>query len=656
MCGIFGVICKEQLERSDRWMLRRLADALVRRGPDGEGFHLRPHVGVGMRRLAIIDPDGGWQPLYNEDRSVALVANGEIYNFVELRVDLERRGHVFRTGSDCEAIVHLYEECGTNLVDHLRGMFAFALIDERRSKVILCRDRMGEKPLLIAESPNRIVFASELSALVAAGAVPLELDVDALKNYYHWGFIPEPQCPIRGVRKVPAASIIELDLDRWSFKEHVYWKLEDAPPIDADPIEFVRDEIALIGQMTCRSDVPIGIGLSSGIDSSAIAELAKRNANQQIHAFTIGYQGRTWQDESGMAMDFAHQIGIPCHRLELDVGSIVGDFPEMCLSRDEPIADISGSALFSLMRFVHGHGIRVMMSGLGADELFWGYGWLRDALAFSERKRLLLAGQTGVLNYLRMRRPPLSITGSINWAADGAGLFAGIRAWRRDQVTDPDRLVFWDAVRAFDIAEHGLQSIAGDALRASQASPAQPFTGRQYWADLEVSMTERICATYLRSNGLGQEDRLSMASSVEARVPFVDYRLAEIVVGLRKSRRDLGLGHKVLLRKALDGVLPTEVLARRKRGFSPPWRNWIRQLCGRYSCDLEDGALVSRGILSPNAPTRFRSGFDRLYRMEPFAFESLTLEHWLRGLQKLEYTHDGSSEAREPDFGEVRIA
>jgi asparagine synthase (glutamine-hydrolysing) len=656
MCGIFGVICKDQLERPDRWMLRRLADALVRRGPDGEGFHLRPHVGVGMRRLAIIDPNGGWQPLYNEDRSVALVANGEIYNFVELRRDLEGRGHVFRTGSDCETIVHLYEEYGTALVEHLRGMFAFALIDERRSKVILCRDRMGEKPLLIAESPNRIVFASELSALVEAGAVPLELDADALKNYYHWGFIPEPQSPIRGVRKVPAGSIIELDLDQWRFDERVYWKLEDAPPLVGDPIELVREEIALIGRMTCRSDVPLGVGLSSGIDSSAIAALAKRNADQPVHAFTIGYPGRAWQDESGMAKDFARQIGIPCHRLELDVGSIVRDFPEMCLSRDEPFVDIAGSALFSLMRFVHGHGIRVMMSGLGGDELFWGYGWVRDALAFNERKRLLLAGQAGILSYIRIRRPPLSLVGSINWAADGAGIFAGIRAWRRDQAMDPERLVFWDAVRDFQVAEHRLQSVAGDALRASQAAPAQHFTGRRYWADLEVSLTERMCATYLRSNGLGQVDRLSMASSVEARVPLVDYRLAEIVVGLRKSRCDLGLGHKVLLKKALEGILPKEVLTRRKRGFSPPWRDWIRQLFERYSHDLEGGELVARGILAPAAPARFRRGFDRVHRIEPFALESLALEQWLRGLQKLAHKRDGADLSAEPDLGRSSIA
>ena len=653
MCGIFGVICRSELIRADRWTLRSLADALVRRGPDGEGFHIRPHVGIGMRRLAIIDPKGGWQPLYNEDRSVALVANGEIYNFVELRQDLERRGHVFSTGSDCETIVHLYEEYGTALVEHLRGMFAFALIDERRSKVILCRDRMGEKPLLIAESSNRIVFASELSALVEAGVVPIELDTDAVRTYYHWGFIPEPQCPILGVRKVPAGSIIEIDLDRWQFNERVYWRLEDAPPLEGDAVELVCDEIACVGRLTSRSDVSIGVGLSSGIDSSAIALLTKKNADQPVHAFTIGYPGNAWQDESGMAMEFASKMGISCHRLELNAGSIVHDFPEMCLSRDEPNSDIAGSALFSLMRFIHSHGVRVMMSGLGADELFWGYGWTREALAFNKRKRLLLAGQVGILSYLGVRRPPLSIVGSINWIADGAGLLEGLRAWKRDISVDPDRLVFWDTIRDFQVAERDLHSITGAALRDTQAEPAQSFTGSQYWSDLEVSLTERICATYLRSNGLGQVDRLSMACSVEARVPFVDYRLAELVIGLRKSRCDLGLGHKVLLKKVLEGSLPREVLDRRKRGFSPPWRSWTRQLFERYSMDLEQGELVSRCILDPTAPSKFKSGFDHLRRMEPFAMASLVLEQWLRGLKKLANKHHGADHSTEPNLGQL---
>ena len=418
-------------------------------------------------------------------------------------------------------------------------------------------------------------------------------------------------------------------------------------------VELICDEIVRVGRLTSRSDVPIGVGLSSGIDSSAIALLAKKNADQPIHAFTIGYPNNAWQDESRMAQDFAAQIGIPCHRLELDPGSIVREFPEMCLSRDEPIVDIAGSAIFALMRFIHSHGVRVMMSGIGADELFWGYSWAREAVAFNKRKRLLLSGQVRILSYLGIQSPPISIVGSINWIQDGAGLISGVRAWKRDQTVDPDRLIFWDIIRDYQVAERGLHLVAGDALRESQALPAQSFTGRQYWSDLEVSLTERICATYLRSNGLGQVDRLSMACSVEARVPFVDYRLAEIVIGLRKSRCDLGNGHKILLKKALNGILPKKVLDRRKRGFSPPWRSWIKQIFECYSEDLVAGELISRGILSSTAPSIFRNGFDHLRRTAPFAMESIVLEQWLRGLKRLSNKWCGSDLLIEPDLGQV---
>lgn len=650
MCGVFGVIRKSGIDLEDRWLLRRMANALIRRGPDGEGFHLCDRVGIGMRRLAIIDPNGGWQPLYNEDRSIALVANGEIYNYLELREHLRSRGHCFSSGSDCETIVHLYEEYGSNAVEHLRGMFAFALIDERRGKVLLARDRLGEKPLLVAQAENRIIFASELSALVAAGAVPLELDFDALKDFYYWGYIPEPRSAIRGVRKLQAGAVLEIDLEVWRIVERVYWRLQDAPPIQADAVERVREELDEVGRLTSRSDVPLGVGLSSGIDSSAVAALAKRHADQPIQAFTVGYPGRAWQDESHMAREYAGALGIPCHRLVLETSEVVNSFPEMCLLRDEPYVDIAGSAVHALMRFVHDHGVRVLLSGLGADELFWGYGWHRAAVLSSHRKHALLSGDASLMDYLRVRSPPPSLVGLSNWIEDGAGLLSSFREWRRDRSTDPNRLVFWDSVREFRIAERKLGRFAGLGLRLSAASPAAHFTGEHYWANLDVSLTERVCATYLRSNGLAQLDRLSMGSSVETRVPLVDYRLAEITVGLRKSGCDLGLGHKLLLRKALQDVLPPELLNRRKRGFSPPWRTWISALFARYGGDLNRGSLVSSGVLEEHAAHELCKGFDRVRRIQPFALESLVLEQWLRGMRQLSTESRSALESIEPNL------
>jgi asparagine synthase (glutamine-hydrolysing) len=635
MCGIFGVFRRGGLVDDDRWLLRRMADAMIHRGPDGEGFHLDGQAGIGMRRLAIIDPSGGWQPLFSEDGQIALVANGEIYNFVELRRDLEARGHQFQTGSDCETIVHLYEEYGTDCVQHLRGMFAFALIDRRRRRLIIARDRMGEKPLLLAEQGDRLIFCSELTGLVGARAVPFEIDPEAIKLFYYWGFIPEPVSPVIGTRKLPAGSMLQIDLESGRREERVYWRLEDAPPIEGDPVERIREELDIVGRITMRSDVPLGVALSAGIDSSAIAMLAKRCADQPVSALSIGYEGNTLQDESRLAEAFAREIGIPFHRVEVSVDRVVENFPQMCLRRDDPVLDISGSSIFELMRGTHAHGFRVLLSGLGGDELFWGYPWHRRSVEQSENKRRMLRGEGSILDYLRMQRPPLSITGLINWMESLGGLLAGVRAWRRDARSDPNRLVFWDQIRDFQLAERRFSSFAGDAMKDCQTSAAAPFTGAMFWDNLDVSLTERLCATYLRCNGLAQTDRLSMACSVESRVPLVDYRIAEVVIGLRKVRSDREFGHKHLLRQALRDVVPEQVLQRRKRGFTPPWRTWIARLMQRYGDDMARGQVCGRGIVTAAAAEQLRSGFDGLGRIKPFALETLVLEQWAQGMASL---------------------
>ena len=635
MCGIFGVFNRSGINREDRWLLRRMADNQVHRGPDGEGFYVSKSVAIGMRRLAIIDPSGGWQPIYNEDRTIALVANGEIYNFLELRRDLIGRGHKFETGSDCETIVHLYEEYGNDCVSHLRGMFAFAIIDERNNKLILARDRMGEKPLILTESNEHLVFCSELSGLVGSGAIPFEMDLNAIKMFYYWGYIPEPLSAVKNTRKLAAGSILEINLETGVRQEKTYWRLEDAPPIEGDAIEIIRNEIQNIGQITMRSDVPIGVGLSAGIDSSAIAALAKKYATKPVTAFSIGYEGTAWQDESYMAEDFARELGIPFHREVLDVQRVVREFPEMCLRRDDPVVDLTGSSIYALMRLSRDHNVPVLLSGLGGDELFWGYSWHRNAIYKNQRKRSLLSGNANILNYLKLRPPPISVTGFINWLSDGAGFLSGIGEWKKDLKTNPNRLIFWDEIRDFRIAENGLDSVSGHKLRDSTLSGAEPFTSPSYWYDLETSMTERICSTYLRSNGLNQTDRLSMACSVEGRVPFVDYRIAEIAVGLRKTKSDLDLGHKGRLKSALSDIVPQNIFSRPKRGFSQPWRIWIRELMCTFGSEMSSGILVAENIINRDAAVSMAKGFDFLQRPYPFALATLVLEQWARGMLAL---------------------
>jgi len=649
MCGIFGIARPGGLSLEDRWLMRHMADAIRHRGPDGEGFCVAGDVAIGMRRLSIIDTDGGWQPIWNEDRTIAIVANGEIYNFVELRQELQSRGHQFRTGSDCETIVHLYEELGEECVHRLRGMFAFAIIDLRSKLLILVRDRMGEKPLMLAERNGSLVFCSELSGLIGSGAVPLEFNDTAINMYFHWGFVPEPLSAVTGTRKLPAGAIMTIDLRTGDRAERVYWRLEDSPPLGGDPVDRIREELSVIGRITMRSDVPIGIGLSSGIDSSAIAAMACAHATQPVSAFCVGYQGRTWQDESALAGQFAKFLGIPFHRVELSTDRVVMDFPEVCLRRDDPVVDLAGSNIYALMRLGREHGVPVMLSGLGGDELFGGYQWFRDAIRATERKGQYLRGESGVMDYLRVSPPPLSIVGGINWMQSGAGLLAGLNQWRRDRSVDPERLVFWDQLRGFQLAESMAASALGERVHMAQPSPASIFTGAQYWSDIGSAMTERICSTYLRCNGLNQTDRLSMANSVEGRVPFVDYRLAELVIGLQKGGQYRQTGHKAWLKAAFSETVPKSVLMRKKRGFSPPWRTWTAALMSAYGPDLEEGELVSSGILRADAISKLRRGFDWLRRPSALAMESLVLEQWARGMRGLSLATRLQHEA-EPDL------
>jgi asparagine synthase (glutamine-hydrolysing) len=648
MCGVFGIVRMTGISEADRVTLRCLADASVHRGPDGEGFCVDQSVAMGMRRLSIIDLAGGWQPLLNEDESIVVVANGEIYNFVEARKSLEARGHRFVTGSDCEVIVHLYEEYGDQCVERMHGMFSFALLDKRQGRFLLVRDRVGEKPMHVVDLADGIVFSSELTPLVSAGVVDGALSADAIKMYYHWGFVPEPATPVIGVRKLPAATIMSMDLRTGVRKEHVYWRPEMAPGLSGDAVEQVGNAIEDTFRMLVRSDVPIAVGLSGGIDSSAVLSYACKHANQPITAVSIGYSGNAWQDESGEAEQFARSIGVRFHRAVLDEESMLNEFPKMCRARDEPIANLTGVSIYSLMRRVRDLGCPVFLSGLGGDELFWGYAWHRAATTASLRKQRLRDGHRQRLaDYLQMTPPPISRTGLINWIQDLGGLAHNLRQFNMDRVSDPDRLAFWDQKLEYQQASSLLAGIAGGRLLEATCDPAAPFTGPDYWQDVRASMVERLMATYLRSDGLGQTDRLSMACSVESRTPLVDYRLVETVFGLRREHDDLNLGHKAWLRSVFGEILPETVLRRKKRGFSTPGRRWASLLSRKFGPRLLGGALVTQGILRNDAIRSLVMAFDRFGRVAPFILESIMLEEWARGIRD-KISQQASFREREP--------
>jgi asparagine synthase (glutamine-hydrolysing) len=634
MCGITGWISREGLSELEREKVTRMNSLLEHRGPDGAGEFQHPNLSMAMRRLSIIDLQGGWQPLYNEDRTLALILNGEIYNFIELREQLQAKGHIFRTRSDGETVLHLYEEYGDDCVHSLRGMFAFALWDGRRRRLLLARDRMGEKPLYLWEGEDRLIFASELKALLQSGTVPFELDAKGVSLFFNYQYVPEPATPIRDVRKLPPAHLLTVDLEPWKITERRYWNMEDAPPLKGSPGELLRAELETVSELVIRSDVPVGIALSGGLDSGSIAVLAARKYPGIMHAFSVGYPGYPGEDERVEARALAEYLGMPFHEVEVETGQVVDFFPELIFWHDDPIADISGYGYYAVMRLAREHGVPVMLQGQGGDELFWGYEWVRQAAMESHQKSALRKrGWAALPDYLIPALPgKWTRNGLRKWISSVGGLRPGWERFQQHRASPPDRLRFYDVCYDF-AAQYGFyEGLYAPAFRErlDAGSAYEPFTRPWPWPPVDIVLTHLICDTYLLENGITQGDRLSMASSVELRLPLVDYRLVETVIGLRKTCSDRKLPPKAWLKDAMKGILPDWVMNRPKRGFSPPVRLWTAGLFEVYRRNLKDGYLVQAGILKPEAERLLAGDPSQSDLIAMLSFRALVLEMWCR--------------------------
>jgi len=636
MCGICGVISRHS--QPDQHAVDIMSASLAHRGPDGEGKFNAPKLAMSMRRLSIIDLNTGWQPLYNEDRSVAIIANGEIYNYVELRDELPKRGHRLSTKSDIETIAHLYEDHGLDCVKYLRGMFAFALWDEKRKRMLLARDRMGEKPLYLYENDSEIFFASEMKALLRCSKIKFEFAPVSINYYFHYQYVPEPLTPLKGVRKLPAGHLLVIDTEPWHVEERVYWRMEDSPPIEGDPIKLIREQLEELSSLVIRSDVPVGVALSGGVDSSAIAALATNKYPGTMQAFSVGYPGRPEYDERQKARELAAHLGMPFHEVELLAEEQAGFFKELICWQDDPIADVSGFGYYAVSRKAREMGIPVLLQGQGGDELFWGYEWVRQAATQTLRKQALLHGRANIFDYLRFLHPanlhPLTL---IKWGLNGAG-FTGWPEFFRDRNSPREQMVFMDLTPDFSYAQANLSHYYSSTFqeKVRDDAPSRLYSYTHPWPDISVEITRLISQSYLLENGITQGDRLSMSNSVELRLPFVDYRLIETIIGLRRSYPDHNLPAKHWLKQAVKDLLPAELLARPKLGFQPPVRKWHDNAFQKHGHFLRDGLLVSTGVLSPEAAVILSNGPFPETAVSPISFKALVLEIWARHMTEPE--------------------
>lgn len=646
MCGIAGAFHPDRLSEAACEAVRRMQRALAHRGPDGDGWFQGRRIALAHRRLSIIDLSGGAQPLSGEDPGVVAIVNGEVYNYIELQQELAAAGARLRTRSDSEVIPFLYERDGDEFVHRLRGAYAAAVWDESRQRLLLLRDRLGEKPLLHATGEDGTVyFASEIGALVASGAIPVEPDFQAINRYFHFRFVPEPATPLRHVRKLPAGHVIALSPENPLPVPRQYWNVSTIAPLEGDPVAILRADLEDIGRIIVRSDVPVGVALSGGLDSSIVASLAVRHSPGKVTAFSVGYAGRPACDERSDAAAFARHLGIDMVEVELAADDVVSGFDGLVADMGEPIADAAGSSYRALMQAARRAGIKVMFQGQGADELFWSYGWMRKALAENLARDARPGAWPALADSLRMtmRRPAGGSPRALaQWLVQGGGIVDAFSRRERIRQADPEQASFWDVARPMDRIARSVSALAGDGLRdsATLAQARGAFRGRHRGETWQRTLVRHILATYLLENGISQADRYSMAAGVEARLPFVDYKLVEHAVGLNDTRPDAVAPGKQWLRAAVARDIPAWVLERPKRGFSPPTRDWVSALVHARGESLTGGALVSAGILSDagaQALARPSGPFDRGLR-DQLAYQSLVLEQWLRGMHALART------------------
>jgi asparagine synthase (glutamine-hydrolysing) len=606
VCGIAGILAREA-GAVDEVALRRMTDALRARGPDGEGYHVDGAIGLGHRRLAIIDVEGGHQPLYSEDRRVAVIVNGEIYNFRELRRELEAAGHVFATRSDSEVIAHGYEAWGERVLDHIDGMFALVIWDAAAQRLLLARDRMGEKPLYWAELPGPgggLAFASELKALRHAPGLVPEVDPAQLARYLVYEYVPAPASLLRGVKKLEPGTFL-LARPGQAPVVSKYWDLG----VRGDSVGRLGDARAAAAELLAElrrsvrerlvSDVPLGVFLSGGIDSSTVAALAaEARGGEGIDTFSIGFDdGGLGFDESAHARRVARHIGSRHHEERLAPAAALELLPAIGRLLDEPIGDSSIVPTHLLARFAR-RSVTVALGGDGGDELFAGYPTFQaERVArvldqVPERVRAVAVAAGGRLaEALPVGLGYLPFDFKLKQFLRGASLSGATRhqAW----------------LGSFAPAE-ALAALSPEAARA--AGPhLYDVVDRRMAACPSPDPWDRLmyfyAKGYLADQVLTKVDRATMAVGLEGRAPLLATRVVELAARLRPSLRLRGLTTKYLLKKAVRGLVPDDILDRRKQGFAMPIGRWLKHEL-RDLMEEELGAARLDGFFEPAAVRR----------------------------------------------------
>ncbi len=580
MCGICGIVNLKSAESVDKNTLLAMTQAMVHRGPDEQGIYHQPQVGLGSRRLSIIDLAGGQQPIANENETMWIVFNGEIYNYRELQIYLRKKGHVFRTQSDTEVILHLYEEFGLACVEHLNGIFAFAIWDGTRQELIISRDRMGIKPLYYTETATQFIFGSEMKVVLAHPAVQREIDLISLNEYLSFEYVPSPRTILRHIYRLEAGHTLRYSVK--GVQLHPYWNVSFARSESRPPVNWreygtaMYDTLKNAVQQELVSDVPVGVLLSGGLDSSTITALMVKLYAGKVDSFSIGFEEASF-DESHYARLVAKHLGTNHHELILtghlaaDMVSTITDF------LDEPFGDSSLIPTFLLSQFARKY-VKVVLGGDGGDELFAGYPTLvaHKLIEYYERivpwsMRAYLA--PAILNLIPISFNNISFDFRVRrfLAGRGVPLQARHHRWLGSFIDDEKNLLFQDWLKPVL-----RDTYAQPYLHAHQCDAELPLN-RILYNDMKM---------YLEGDILYKVDRASMAASLEVRVPFLNREVVRFATDLPLELKLRRLTGKYLLKKTMEPILPHEIIYRAKKGFNMPVAHWLTSKLRDLTLDM----------------------------------------------------------------------
>jgi asparagine synthase (glutamine-hydrolysing) len=628
MCGIAGILEFGRDARADAGALREMCRIISHRGPDDDGFYTDGPVGIGMRRLSIVDLATGHQPISNEDGSITIVFNGEIYNHLSLREQLIARGHSYRTKSDTETVVHLYEEYGRDCVQHLRGMFAFAIWDRNRKTLFIARDRLGIKPLYYHLTRERLLFGSEIKVVLAHGTTRAEFDRAALPEFLAFGYLSGEETFYVGMRKLPPGHTMEVGADGQP-QVRQYWDLDTSSPHQSrDENYYVRSYRELLeGAVNSHlmSDVPLGVFLSGGLDSSAVAALMTKIRREPIETFSVGYPEQTYS-ELPFARVVSDHIKSQHRKVMVSEQDFFNALPHLIWHEDEPIAWPSSVSLYFVAKLARER-VTVVLTGEGSDETLAGYTRYAFTLKNAALDRMYRTVVPGALRRgLRNTVATTSLLGAtLRRKLEHTFLAKDGASWAS--------FYFDNFFSAFGEAEQaGL--LTSDFARQFSGSTAYKNV-LKYWEHSSGEMLQRLLYTDIKTylvELLMKQDNMSMAASIESRVPFLDHVLVEFATRIPREVQIKGLAGKTILKKAVEDILPRSIIYRPKLGFPTPWSGWLAgpRLETIREMLLEPRSL-DRGYFRREAierlfhehRTKHRDNYDRIWRL-------LNLELWHR--------------------------